>query len=67
MFFHDFKYSFLLLIRNKVELFWLLAFPIILGTFFYFAFGNLYDTTERFSEIPVAVSSGPVIIGSLAP
>ncbi len=55
MFFHDFKYSFLLLIRNKVELFWLLAFPIILGTFFYFAFGNLYDTTERFSEIPVAV------------
>jgi ABC-2 type transport system permease protein len=54
MFFHIFKYELLTFLRNKSLLFWMLAFPMILGTFFYVAFGNLYSS-EIFSEIPVAV------------
>ena len=54
MFFHSFKYALIELFRNKSQLFWCLAFPIILGTFFYFAFGNL-DSDEAFDAIPVAV------------
>lgn len=55
MFFHSFKYSFKTCIRNKEELFWLLCFPILLGTMFYIAFGNLYNSTEIFDIVPVAV------------
>lgn len=54
MFFHSMKYSFLTLIRKKGQVFWCFAFPLILGTMFYFAFGGL-STDEAFSPIPVAV------------
>ncbi len=55
MFFHSFKYSFKTCIRNREELFWLLLFPILLGTMFYIAFGSLYDSTEIFEVVPVAI------------
>lgn len=55
MFFHIFKYELLCTVRNVQAMFWMLAFPIILGTFFYIAFGNLYENEEIFDSIPVAV------------
>lgn len=55
MFFHIFKYQVIQLLRNKGELFWILCFPLLLATMFYFAFGNLFEDTEQFDPIPVAV------------
>lgn len=55
MFTHIFKYAFLNNIRQKQLIFWMMCFPIILSTFFNMAFGNLYEKSEIFSEIPVAV------------
>ncbi len=49
------KYELLKILRRKQEIFWILAFPIVLSTFFKIAFGNLYESTEMFSKIPVAV------------
>ena len=43
MFFHNFKYSLKNAFRQKEFLFWILAFPIILGTFFYVAFNSMYE------------------------
>lgn len=56
MFRHIFKYEFINIIRQKEIIFWLICFPIILGTFFNLAFGGLYEKEEIFTEIPVAVS-----------
>lgn len=55
MFLHNFKYEFLTTIRQKDFLFWMMCFPIILGTFFNMAFGDLYEKDNVFSEISVAV------------
>lgn len=55
MFFHILKYDFLNNIRQKQVIFWMMFFPIILGTFFYLAFGNIYEKQSIFKEIPVAV------------
>lgn len=52
-----FIYSWKCLIRNKGEIFWNLCFPIVLGTLFYIAFGNLMDS-EMLHPIPVAVVIG---------
>lgn len=54
MFFHSLKYTFLTLIRDKSQVFWCFAFPLLLGTMFSFAFGGL-DDSENFTAIPVAV------------
>lgn len=51
---HIFKYSFKQLIRNKAELFWIIFFPIILGTLFKIAFSNI-TADENFHTIPVAI------------
>lgn len=40
---HLIRYSFLSKLRNFNVIFWPLVFPVILGTFFYFAFGNLNE------------------------
>ncbi|MCL2401442.1 MAG: ABC transporter permease [Oscillospiraceae bacterium] len=48
-----FKYSLLTLLRSKSYLFWTLAFPIILGTFFNVAFSG--DLMANFEPIPIAV------------
>lgn len=42
------------LFRNKPNTFWILCFPIVLGTFFYIAFSNL-SASENMSTINVAV------------
>lgn len=55
MFFHSFKYSFKDFVRNRIILFWIILFPMILGVMFNFAFGGIYDSTTKFSEIPAAV------------
>lgn len=55
MFWHNLKYEVLSGIRVKDVLFWLILFPIILGTFFKVAFSSLYERTTLFSTVPVAV------------
>ncbi len=56
MFRQIFKYEFINTIRQKELIFWMMCFPIILGTFFNLAFGSLYEKNEIFTEIPVAVA-----------
>ena len=46
MFLHNLKYDFIQTIRQKEIVFWLMMFPIILGTFFKMAFGNIYQKDE---------------------
>ena len=50
------KYSFLQLLRNKSEVFWVLFFPMILGICFKVGFSNIQDS-DAFSAIPVAIVS----------
>ena len=57
MFLHSFKYSFKDFIRNRILLFWIIMFPMILGVMFNFAFSGIYDSSTKFSEIPAAVVS----------
>lgn len=56
MFLHNLKYEFLNNIRQKEFVFWMICFPIILGSFFYIGFGKIYKSEMLFSEIPVAVT-----------
>ena len=55
MFFREFKYALLTLLRSKELIFWTLVFPFALTTFMYMAFGNLFATTEKFDPIPTAI------------
>lgn len=50
------KYTFLRLLRNKSEVFWVLFFPIILGICFKVGFSNIQNS-DTFSAIPVAIVS----------
>lgn len=52
---HCIKYEFINLMRNKVVVFWLLGFPVILGTLFFVAFGTLADSELDYKNIAVAV------------
>lgn len=54
MFLHTLYYSLKTIFRNKSQVFWCLAFPILLGTMFHCALGGL-SASEQFSVIPVAV------------
>ena len=54
MFFHLFSYDMKVLLGSKVYLFWCLCFPIVLGTLFYIAFGNLSEG-EDFEPVRTAV------------
>lgn len=54
MFSNVFKYSLLLMVRQKVVLFWSLAFPILMSILFTMAFGNLYSGEVIREEIPLA-------------
>ena len=40
---------------ERTILFWTIAFPMILGTFFFMAFGNLAKNEEVVTEIPIAM------------
>ncbi len=55
MFFHILRYGVKSLVRDKVFLFWSMSFSFALATFMYLAFGNIFETTEKFDPIPVAV------------
>lgn len=55
MFMHEFRYFLLKQVRNRIDLFWSLVFPLILGTLFYIAFSNIANSTEIFHSIPVSV------------
>ena len=50
---HLIKYNILVKLRNFNMTFWQLVFPLILGTFFFFAFGNLNDAD--FETVQVAL------------
>ena len=50
---HLIKYNLLVKLKNFNSTFWPLIFPILLGTMFYFAFGNIDDSD--FQTVPVAV------------
>lgn len=51
---HLIKYRFLQTVREWSIMFWALAFPIVLGVFFYISFGS-GDMGEDMEVIPVAV------------
>lgn len=55
MFIHIFKYRLRKIIKSKTELLWSLVFPLILGSCFFVAFGNMTSKDESFNSIPVAV------------
>ena len=55
MFWHNLKYEVLSGLRVKEVLFWLILFPIVLGTLFKVAFSNIYQEDTLFSTVPVAV------------
>ena len=55
MFFRELKYTLLTLLRSKELIFWTLVFPFALCTFMYMAFGNIFETTEKFDPIPTAI------------
>lgn len=55
MFLHNLKYELLVSLREKSLIFWLMIFPIILGTFFKIAFDGIYEKTTSFSVIPAAI------------
>lgn len=57
MFSNIFKYEFKSCLRQKAILFWLIAFPIILGCFFKMAFSGIYEKDVVFNAIPVAVTN----------
>lgn len=50
---HIIYYQFLSSLRDKMSIFWTLAFPIILGTLFYVSFGS--TNNREWESIPVAV------------
>lgn len=50
---HLIKYNLLVKLKNFGTTFWPLVFPILLGTMFYFAFGNINDAD--FATVSVAV------------
>lgn len=54
MFWHNFKYSFKTLLKNKMLLFWTFAFPIILGLFFNMAFSDI-EKNEKLDIIDIAI------------
>jgi len=54
MFFHILKYKLIGSLKSKEGIFWVLCFPLILSTLFYFAFQNLSETV-MFEKIDVAI------------
>ncbi len=51
---HNFKYDFLVCLRSKDVILWMLIFPVFLGTVFHIAFGNI-NSSNAFEAVPVAV------------
>lgn len=55
MFLHNLKYEILHCLRVKDLILWLILFPIVLGAFFKIAFDGIYEKSEKFSTVPIAV------------
>lgn len=55
MFIRDFLYTIKIMVRGRGSIFWTLVFPLLLATFMYMAFGNIYEQDEMFRNIKVAV------------
>lgn len=53
MFWHNFKYNFLITIRDREQIFWSLIFVIILGTLFQSTFGSAYEKSELLTNLEV--------------
>ena len=58
MFFRLYKYALLRSMRQKLNVFWNLIFPVILGTLFQLAFGNFLEQEVIFHPIPIAYVEG---------
>ena len=54
MFYHNFKYTLKTLLKDKNLIFWTLAFPLILGTFFNMAFSDI-EKEEKLDIIDIAI------------
>jgi len=54
MFFHNFKYRFKIIAKDKGTMFWTLLFPILLSTLFFMAFGQL-GSQEFLETIDIAI------------
>lgn len=52
---HLLKYRLIQIVRERSILFWTIAFPMILGTFFFMAFGDLAKHETIATQIPVAI------------
>lgn len=50
-----FKYRLKTIVNDRANMFWTLLFPILLGTLFFFSFGNLVSNAENFQPITVAI------------
>lgn len=55
MFLHNLKYELKAVLRVKEFLIWIVIFPLALGTVFKIGFGDIYNKTEKFKAVPVAV------------
>ncbi len=55
MFFRLFCYRLKQMVRNRGELFWTMLFPLILGTMFYFTFGNMLEGEIDYEPAKTAV------------
>lgn len=54
MFWHNFKYTFKTLLKNKALIFWTFAFPLILGSLFYLAFSDI-EKNEKLEIFSIAI------------
>jgi ABC-2 type transport system permease protein len=54
MFWHNFKYTLKVVLRDHALIFWTFAFPLILATFFFLAFSNI-TSSESLDIIDLAV------------
>lgn len=54
MFWHNFKYTLKVILRDGVLIFWTLAFPLIMATFFNLAFSNI-ENEEKLNLIDIAI------------
>ena len=55
---HLIKYNLLVKLKNFATTFWPLIFPILLGTMFYFAFGNIDDADFETVQVGIVKEDG---------
>ena len=55
---HLIKYNLLVKLKNFATTFWPLIFPILLGTMFYFAFGNIQDAQNLSFQLGIVKDEG---------